>query len=225
MRSAPASELSAAELTGRARILQAAVRRFAEDGMSASLRSVAADAGVSAGLILHHFGSRDGLREACDEHVLAQIRATKSSVLADGGAGGAAALLVQMAQVEAYAPLVGYTLRCLQDGGPRLSRFVDHVVEDAVGYLREAERTGTVRPSRFPEERARLLAEQSLGALMLQLPAQQDRLDLEELPVWLRGYFERILGPALELYTEPLLTDRSLLDAYLATTTEKENDR
>lgn len=223
MRSA-ASELSTAELTGRARILQAAVRRFAVDGMSASLRSIAADAGVSAGLILHHFGSRDGLREACDEHVLAQIRANKSSVLVDGGAGGAAALLVQMAQVEAYAPLVGYTLRCLQDGGPRLRRFVDHVVEDAVGYLREAERTGTVRPSRFPEERARLLAEQSLGALMLQLPAQQDRLDLEELPVWLRGYLERILGPALELYTEPLLSDRSLLDAYLATT-EKENDR
>lgn len=183
--------------------------------MTASLRSIATDAGVSAGLILHHFGSRDGLREACDNHVLAEIRAGKSGVLGQGGTGGAG-LLVQMAQVEGYAPMVGYTLRCLQDGGPALRHFVDQLVADAVEYLREAEESGTVRPSRFPEERARILAEQGLGALLLQLPAQQERLDLEELPGWLRDYSERIIGPTLELYTEPLLTDRTLLESYLA---------
>ncbi|HJG91820.1 MAG TPA: TetR family transcriptional regulator, partial [Brachybacterium massiliense] len=40
------------------RILQAALRRFAVDGLSAPLRAVAQDAGVSAGLIIHHYGSR-----------------------------------------------------------------------------------------------------------------------------------------------------------------------
>ena len=206
------------DLTGRARILQAAIRRFAADGMSAPLRTIATDAGVSAGLILHHFGSREGLRDACDEHVLAEIRRSKAGVVARSSGAGAA-LLVQLAQVEGYAALVGYVLRGLQAGGPRLRSFVDHLVEDAVAYLHEGEAAGTVRPSRFPEARARFLAEQALGALLLQLPAQQERLDLEELPGWLRDYSERIVGPALELYTEPLLADRALLDAYLESMT------
>ncbi|WP_043499474.1 TetR/AcrR family transcriptional regulator [Georgenia sp. SUBG003] len=202
------------DLTARARIRDATIRRFAADGMSAPLRAVAADAGVSAGLILHHFGSRAGLREACDDHVLAQIRENKSSVL--GAAGSSAAFLTQLAQVEGYAPVVGYVLRCLQSGGPLAARFVNHLVDDAVEYLRQAEKAGTVRPSRDPEARARLMAEQALGALLLQLPARQDHLDLDELPAWLRGYFERIVLPTLELYTEPLLTDSTLLDAYLS---------
>ena len=202
------------ELTGRARILQAAVHRFAVEGMSAPLRAVAADAGVSAGLIIHHFGSRDGLREACDAYVLAETRAVKSRVV--GSAGGADALLVQLAQVEEYAPLVGYVLRRLQTGGPLAAQLVDGFVADAVEYLRQGEEAGTVRPSRDPEARARFLTEQALGALLLQLPAQQDRLDLTGLPTWLRSYSERIVLPALEVYTEPLLTDRALLDTYLA---------
>ena len=52
------------------RILQAAMRRFAVDGLGAPLRAVAQDAGVSAGLIIHHFGSREKLLEACDRRVL-----------------------------------------------------------------------------------------------------------------------------------------------------------
>ncbi|WP_051145658.1 TetR/AcrR family transcriptional regulator [Ornithinimicrobium pekingense] len=218
MRSARTSTTASdGDLTGRARILQAAVNRFAVDGTAAPLRAIASDAGVSAGLILHHFGSREGLREACDELVLTQMRESKTSVVARPSGG--AALLVQLAQVEGYAALVGYVLRCLQEGGPRLRTLVDHMVEDAVAYLHEGEAAGTVSRSRFPQARARFMVEQALGALLLQLPAQQDRLDLQELPRWLRDYSERIVGPALELYTEPLFTDSSLLDAYLSTTT------
>ncbi len=201
------------ELTARARIVRAAVRRFAADGVSAPLRAVAADAGVSAGLIIHHFGSRDGLREACDAHVLAVARENKAPVLGGGGAG---AMLTQLAQVEGYAPVVGYVLRRLQAGGPLATQLVDGFVSDAVEYLRQGEAAGAVRPSRNPEARARVLTEQALGALLLQLPAQQEHLDLDELPGWLRAYSERIVGPLLEVYTEPLLTDRSLLDAYVA---------
>ena len=40
-------------------------------GTAATLRAVAARAGVSAALVLHHFGSKEGLRAACDEHLLA----------------------------------------------------------------------------------------------------------------------------------------------------------
>ncbi|GAA1629592.1 TetR/AcrR family transcriptional regulator [Georgenia ruanii] len=212
MRSAKAS--TPADLTARARIRDAAIRRFAADGMAAPLRAVAADAGVSPGLILHHFGSRAGLRAACDEHVLAEIRESKTAVLSP--TGGTGAFLAQLAQVEGYAPLVGYVLRCLQAGGQLASDLVDHLARDAVAYLGEAVAAGTVRASRDPEGRARLLTEQALGALLLQLPARQDHLDLDALPAWLHGYLERIALPVLEMLTEPLLPDATLLEAYLA---------
>ena len=62
------------DLTARARIRDAAIRRFGADGFGASVRAIAAEAGVSPGLVIHHFGSKDALRASCDEHVLRVIR-------------------------------------------------------------------------------------------------------------------------------------------------------
>lgn len=205
---------AAADLTTRARIREAAIRRFAADGMDAPLRAIAADASASPALILHHFGSRAGLREACDEHVLAQIRANKASVLAPGGA---AVMLAQFAEIEGYSHLVGYILRGLQSGGALATRLVDQLAAGAEDYLHEAEEAGTVSASRDPAARARLITEQALGALLLQLPGRGEVLDIAELPTLLRTYADRMILPLLELYTEPLLTDSTRLDAYLST--------
>lgn len=204
------------ELTARARILHAAVRRFATDGLHAGLRTVASDAGVTAGLIIHHFGSRDGLLSACDQEVLALTRSSKTAVMT----GGAGEMLTQLAQAEQYAPAVGYVLRRLQAGGPMATQLVEDFVADSVSYLAEGEKAGVIRPSRDPEARARLLTEMALGALLLQLPAQKEHLDVEELPRWMGEYSARILGPYLELFTEPLLTDSSMLEAYRAQGTD-----
>lgn len=203
------------DLTARARIRDTAIRRFATDGMEVSLRTIAGDAEVSAGLILHHFSSRAGLREACDSHVLEQIRQHKSGVL--DSTGIADALLTQLEHVEDHALLVAYVLRCIQAGGPPATEFIDHLVADTLNHLQEGVEAGTVHPSRDPEARARLIVEQSVGALLLQLPAQRDHLDVEALPAWLRHYIERIILPTLELFTDPLFTDTTLLNTYLAT--------
>ena len=200
------------ELTAGERILQAALRRFAVDGLSAPLRRVAADAGVSAGLIIHHYGSREKLLLACDARVLEITRQEKSEVMQ----GGAPEMLIQLADVEKYAPAVGYVLRRLQAGGTLVTQFVDDFVADAAEYMEEGVEAGLLTPSRDPQARARVLTEMALGALLLQLPGERDQLDLAELPIWMRGYFERIIGPLLELYTTPLLADSSLFDAYLA---------
>ncbi|GAA4426441.1 TetR family transcriptional regulator [Georgenia halophila] len=178
------------------------------------MRAIAADAGVSAGLIVHHFGSRAGLRQACDDHVLTQIRDAKSSVLV--GPSAPSALLAQIAQVEGYAPLVGYAIRALQAGGSLADRFIDHFVDDLKTYLRAAEEAGNIRPSRDPEGRAELLSEMAIGAMMFRFSRLGPDIDLDDLPRWLRETTDRISLPALELYTEPLLTDSSLLDTYLA---------
>jgi AcrR family transcriptional regulator len=42
----------------RAAILDAARKRFAEDGFSASIASIVADAGVTKGALFHHFPSK-----------------------------------------------------------------------------------------------------------------------------------------------------------------------
>lgn len=73
---------SGAEAPGRRQLLEAGLRLFAERGFAAvGLREIAAEAGVSLGLVRTHFGSKDGLREAIDEHVLGEIKRLYATVL------------------------------------------------------------------------------------------------------------------------------------------------
>ncbi len=59
------------DLTAKAAIREVALELFAEHGFDAvSVRRIATAAGVSPGLVMHHFGSKAGLRAAVDEHVL-----------------------------------------------------------------------------------------------------------------------------------------------------------
>jgi AcrR family transcriptional regulator len=71
--------------TARARIRDAAVHTFGTAGFDAPVRAVAAAAGVSPALVIHHFGSKDGLRAACDEHVLRVIREAETDAFAGPG--------------------------------------------------------------------------------------------------------------------------------------------
>src|SRR5690242_294822 len=54
---------AAAEVT-RQRLIDAAIARFAADGLGTSFDAVAADVGVTKGALYHHFGSKEGLVEA-----------------------------------------------------------------------------------------------------------------------------------------------------------------
>ncbi len=194
MRSATASD----DLTARARIRDAAIDRFGRDGFGVSLRAIAQDAGVSAPLVLHHFGSKDRLRAECDAHVLATIAAHKQDAV---GAAGADHLLVELAQVETYAPLVGYVLRSVQHGGDLGRAFVEAFVADAEEYLRAGVAAGTIRPSRDERARARFLTQLALGGLLVALTLEPVD-DPAQLGPRLRAHMDAITLPALELYTE-----------------------
>jgi len=64
-------EAPASDLTGLARIRNAALEGFARDGVPAtSIRDVAKRAGVSPGLVQHYFPNKTALVEAVGEHVL-----------------------------------------------------------------------------------------------------------------------------------------------------------
>jgi len=70
-----------ADLTAHARIRNAALSGFARQGVTAtSVREVARSAGVSPGLVQHHFPSKEALRAAVDDHVVEVARAAFSDL-------------------------------------------------------------------------------------------------------------------------------------------------
>lgn len=191
------------ERTGRARILDAALAQFGANGVAAtSLKVIADEAGVSPALIVHHFGSKEGLREACDEHVAATFRASKLEAVAQGpGLDPLAALRESSVQTQ---PLLRYLARTLADGTPQVAALVDEMVDDAMEYLAEGERTGLIRPSEHPRERAAVLMLWSLGALTLH--EHLERLlgvDLLGDPEQLGPY----VLPAMEVFSRGLMPE------------------
>lgn len=195
-----------------ARIRDAAIERFGRDGFAAGLRAIAADAGVTAGLVVHHFGSKDGLRRACDERVLAVVRSQKEAATTSGSA---AVLIAQLAEVEQFAPMALYLLRSLQAGGTLAEELVAHLVSDAQEYLAAGVEAGVIRPSRDPEGRARLLAYQALGGMLVWVSTQHPDYEPVAFAASLRAYVEKVTVPALELFAQGLFVDRSMLDDYL----------
>jgi AcrR family transcriptional regulator len=79
------SGTAAEDLTARARIRDAALRLFAEHGIAAvTIRDVAAAAGVSSGLIRHHFGVKEDLRKACDAYAKEVADDIRQQTLTEG---------------------------------------------------------------------------------------------------------------------------------------------
>ena len=73
--------MRSADMTTPARIRDAAIELFGSRGFDVGVRAIAEAAGVSPGLVIHHFGSKDGLRKACDDYIAEEIRSEKSQAL------------------------------------------------------------------------------------------------------------------------------------------------
>ncbi|WP_426594104.1 TetR family transcriptional regulator [Cellulomonas sp. McL0617] len=202
------------DLTARARIRDAAVARFGRDGFGVGVRAIAADAGVSAALVIHHFGSKDGLRAACDEHVLETVKREKSDAMQDQAPSD---VIGRLARIEEYAPLFAYIVRSLLEGGVLAAKFVDGLVADADAYLETGERTGTVRASEDPRGRSRTLVATQVGLIvMAQLDGALGRgtAPTDDPTTAMKELYDATLLAGLELYTHGLFTDSGYLDAY-----------
>ncbi|RMB79103.1 TetR/AcrR family transcriptional regulator [Rhodococcus sp. SBT000017] len=197
------------DLTTRARIRDTAIGVFGSQGFTAGVRSIATAAGVSPGLLNHHFGSKDGLRRACDEHVLRVIRESKAASAAPTG------MMEQLARMDEYAPLVAYIVRSFSAGGTLARELFEHMVDDAVRYIDDGVREGRFTPSRDPAARARFLTRQNVGGLLLYVQMAGPDVDFREA---LSALGDEITLPALELYTDGLFTDSQALDTYLEAT-------
>ena len=144
------------------RILRAALVVFAEHGYAAgSIRAIAQLAGVSPALVLHHYGSKDGLRRACDARVLGYTD-TKGRLLLSGS-------LPSMDDFRARHPEVddalAYVVRAVTDGGPTSTQWFARWQAASAALLRELQESGRVRADVDVEEAAALLASFGFGVL------------------------------------------------------------
>jgi AcrR family transcriptional regulator len=126
-------ERADADLTARARIRDAALRLFAEQGFeSTTIRGIAAAAGVSSGLVRHHFGSKEALRDACDAHALDRMMAVKEEAVLAGR-------LADPAFLAAVYPSMlltqRYLARSLVDGSPSAAALFDRMVDVAEQWV------------------------------------------------------------------------------------------
>ncbi|MCM6775854.1 TetR family transcriptional regulator [Nocardia sp. CDC159] len=210
---AAVSEGSSDDLSTRARIRDAAIVTFGEQGFGVGVRAIAAAAGVSPGLVNHHFGSKDGLREACDDYVRDLIREYKTEYIRHPSPSG---VLEALAEIEDFAPYIGYLMRSFQAGGALTVTMFEHMVEDVEGYLRAGIEAGTLRPQRDLRATARYMALHNGGGffLFLQLhSARHDgKLDYRQA---LREYADQVMLPAADIFTNGLFTDSMMLDTLL----------
>lgn len=223
-------------------LLRAAIGRFSREGFGAPLRAIAADAGVSAALLVKRYGSKEALREAADEAVLEWIRRVKSESIGSA-ARGTLMLTLPDAQREASV-LLGYIVHAVLDGGALGRHLLEQMVTDAEGYIAEAVAQGLARPSRDERARARYLVQSGLGSLLVSTllgpsaapptggtpfagtpPAGTPTGDTRsadgadtgrDVLALLHRLEEETTLPALELYTEGFFTGPAVFEQYLA---------
>ena len=209
--------MRSADLTATARIRDAAIEQWGQYGFGVGLRTIAEAAGVSAALVIHHFGSKDGLHKACDDFVAEEIRSSKSQALQSNDP---ATWFAAMAEIESYAPLMAYLVRSMQSGGDLATMLWNRMIDNAEEYMAEGVRAGTIKPSRDPHARSRYLALAGGGAFLLYLQMHETPTDLRAV---LRDYSRDMVLPAMEVFTEGLLADRTMYDAFLAAADEGES--
>ncbi|GIF16798.1 TetR/AcrR family transcriptional regulator [Actinoplanes teichomyceticus] len=180
---------STSDLTARARIRDAAIALFAERGIAgATIRDIAQAAGVSSGLLRHHFGSKEGLRDACDEWVLnrvaeVQLRFAETQLLG--------ALPPDMMSLQSYL------VRSLMDGSPTGRAMFAQSIERGQVWLEKAGIDST-----DPHAFVAVVAAMKMGMFLM-----RDQLtdvlgeDVSVMPGWLR-----MVRASVEIFSQPLLT-------------------
>lgn len=152
------------DLTARARIRDAAMRHFGEYGFErATIRGIAESAGVSSGLVRHHFGSKQALRDACDEWLIRTIRRINDQVVADLPSGDVHDH-VTMSRA-AMVPHQRYIARSLAEGaaGALFDEMVAMTEEWLVAYDERSPESSTVDR----RSRAAVLTAMALGIPVL----------------------------------------------------------
>jgi AcrR family transcriptional regulator len=160
--------------TARARIRDEALGLFARRGVDAvTVRDIAGAAGVSPALVMRHYGSKDSLRAAVDEHVarlfedlLARIGEPGDEEALGSRALASLAELV-VALLPAGSPVPAYLGRLLVAGGPTGSALFARLHAAARAALAGLVDAGAAAPGADPAVRTAFLLVNDLAVVIL----------------------------------------------------------
>jgi AcrR family transcriptional regulator len=186
------------DLTARATIRNAALRLFADRGADAvTVREIATQAGVSAALVLHHFGSKDGLRAEVDAFAAqafdAIFEAMPTDELVELLAGGSASGSLAEAFTRGFphgSPLPAYLRRLLLTNDPAGAALFGRWYAATRRLLDVMVEAGVARPSEDPDIRAAFFLVNDLALILLRteiaLAIGADPLTPEGIERWAR---------------------------------------
>lgn len=201
------SDRSDQDLTARARIRDAALRYFAEFGFErATIRDIARAAGVSPGLLRHHYGSKEDLRRACDAYAVGVLREYSAQAMAaDPSTVGAARAM--------FHPFQRYLARALIDDSPAAAQIFDEMVAITEEALRRADELRPDPAATDSRTRAALMV-----AMVLGIPAFQAQVGrVLGTDIASAQGDRRVVAAMLDIYSRPVLSpeDASALQAGL----------
>ncbi|OBI36031.1 TetR/AcrR family transcriptional regulator [Mycobacterium sp. E2238] len=160
--------------TARARIRDEALRLIAERGPDAvTLRDIATAAGVSPALLIRHYGSKDGLIEVVDSHVVATFEALLTRMTEQTAMVGLEPTAVPslLDGLATYLPpdsaIPAYLSRLLITGGRAGSALFDRLFRLSRATLDAMVAAGTASPGADAEVRAAFLLVNDLAVLTL----------------------------------------------------------
>ncbi|GAA3651441.1 TetR/AcrR family transcriptional regulator [Nonomuraea antimicrobica] len=181
------------DLTARARIRDAALWHFGEHGYErATIRGIAETAGVSLGLVRHHFGSKQALREACDEHLVRTMHRLHEEA-ATRPPGG-------LNPVAMMGPYRRYLARALAEGWAE--PFFDEMVRIGERWLAQADESRPDVPDVDPRSRSAVIAAMALSLSVLSKHVERGMgVDLDSV----EGQ-DKLLRALLDVYSHPLMT-------------------
>ncbi len=139
------------DISPRVRIREAALKHFGEEGYErTTIRTIAHTAGVSHGMLRHHFGSKVELRAACDNHAFQVLHRLNTSMHETPSAG---ALSFQSSK-----QLWRYAARSLADGSPTAAPIFDEMVTMTARRLVRVDGLHPEQAAALSNVRAALLA-------------------------------------------------------------------
>ena len=131
---------SARGAPGRDQLLDAALRLIGDRGVkAATVRAVAEEAGVTPGLVVHHFGTKARLATEVDQLVLSRFSAAMA-VDAEVATPGDAAQVISTRlshTIGTDASLRNYVRRAILEASPAGRAIVERLVELTIANLRE----------------------------------------------------------------------------------------
>jgi AcrR family transcriptional regulator len=161
--------------TAKAVIRDEALDLFARFGPDAvTVRRIAAAAGVSPALVVHHFGSKEGLRQAVDERVALVFDELFQAVTADptvfDGATAepnASLAALVMGRLPSDSPIPAYLRRLWLAGDDAGVTLFRKWYDASVGLLEGLQSAGMLTESTDPPMRAAFVMVNDLAVLLL----------------------------------------------------------